>query len=1029
VTTARRIVRPPAVCLLSLGILVAAAAGAMAADSRSPIAGPVTTGRAAATGPLMLVYFEEPPLIRYAGDVEGLEATSPAARGARRLDARSPASRAYLAYLDGRQADYLDRMGRRLGRTVTPVFRYRAAANGVAVAITRAEGRLVETIPGVVRVVPDHVARLHTDRGPRWIGANEIWDGTATGGLPGTLGEGVVVGIIDSGVNMDHQSFAATGGDGYTHTNPNGAGVYMGWCDPAHPDYSASYGCNDKLIGAWDYTDAYCATSSSCSETDGPEDDNGHGSHTSSTAAGNVLTSPAISGVAPHANLIVYDSCYTASDGGGLCPFSATSAAADQALLDGVDAINYSIGGGSDPWAGDIDTFFLELVGAGTFVAASAGNDGAGTVAHLGPWVATSGASTHDRDTVSNQLVDMTGGTGAPSDMTGASRTAGYGPAPIVYAGDFANGDPDPEQCLNPFPAGTWTSDEIVLCDRGTIARVQKCANVAAGGAGGCVLANVSASADTVEADAHVIPAIHVDLADGNLLRGWLATDPQTHTATLTPAVIATDPALADIMASFSSTGPNLAFDVVKPDVTNPGVDIFAAVNSGADLPPPEFSLMSGTSMSSPHTAGSGALLAALHPDWTPAEIKSALMLTADTTVLRSDGSTPADVTDHGAGRVDLSRAGRAGLTLDETYASFLAANPATGGRPETLNLASLQHTTCVLTCSWTRTFDATTSDPTGPTWTTSFSAPSGVSMSVVPSTFGLGAGSSQSVELTIDATGATVGDTIAAEVRLTPDDGGPVLHLPVWVRVAGHNLPSEVDLVTWQATGAEPVSGLQVAEAITALTTVDYGFAEGTRTDVLLSEDPSPDNPYNNLGDVYVKTVTVPLGARRIVARTRSAEAPDVDLFMGTGATPTKGTEQCASTTATATESCSVEDPAPGTWWILVQNWAGSASQPDLIELVDGLVPGDTDGSLVTSGPPTVPAGQPFDVAVAWSLPDPGAAAGPSRFFFGAFSVAVDGVSPPVDTVFVNLELIPGLIFSDGFELGNVGAWSGASE
>ena len=120
------------------------------------------------------------------------------------------------------------------------------------------------------------------------------------------------------------------------------------------------------------------------------------------------------------------------------------------------------------------------------------------------------------------QLTDMTGGTGAPSDMTGASRTTGYGPATIVYAQDYSNGDPDPEQCLNPFPAGTWTSGEIVLCDRGTIARVLKCANVAAGGAAGCVLANVTGGTATIVPDPHVIPATHIAAADGDVLRAWL---------------------------------------------------------------------------------------------------------------------------------------------------------------------------------------------------------------------------------------------------------------------------------------------------------------------------------------------------------------------------------------------------------------------------------------------------------------------------------------------------------------------------
>ena len=279
------------------------------------------TSKVTPFGNLLIIYFEEPALARYGGDIPGLEATNPVVRGESKLDPKSEASRAYLRFLTQRQDEHVLRIEQRLGRVVEPVFRYKGAANGIAVKMTRAEGKLVEKLPGVVRVIPDSVAYLHTDRGPLFIGADQIWDGTATGGLPGTKGEGQIVGIIDSGVNMDHPSFAATGGDGFTHTNPNGSGNFLGWCDPDNPNYDVSYTCNDKLIGAWDYTDLYCANNPGvCSETDGPEDDNGHGSHTASTAAGNALLSPAISGVALHANLITYDACYTNAQRSGSVP-------------------------------------------------------------------------------------------------------------------------------------------------------------------------------------------------------------------------------------------------------------------------------------------------------------------------------------------------------------------------------------------------------------------------------------------------------------------------------------------------------------------------------------------------------------------------------------------------------------------------------------------------------------------------------------------------------------------------------------
>ena len=966
---------------------------------------------------LYIVEFSEAPLATYDGGVESLAAT----RSDTKLDSRSPESRAYLAYLDGRQAAHLAEISTKLGRSPRVAFRYRAAGNGVALALSAREARIVAELPEVTRVTPDRLLEQDTDRGPIWIGAPAIWDGTATGGEPGTQGEGVIIGVIDSGVNMDHPSFAATGGDGYIHTNPLGAGIFTGWCDPSHPDFDPSYVCNDKLIGAWDFTEAACPGIAACAESDGPEDDNGHGSHTASTAGGNVLLSPEISGVAPHANVITYDTCYTSTaTGQGLCPFTATSAAVDQAILDGVDVTNYSISGGTNPWDGDIDTFFLGAVAAGIFPAASAGNSGPGpsTLGHLGPWVATIGASTHDRVNVFNELIDMSGGAGPPADITGASRTSGYGPATIVYAGDFANGDPNPEQCLTAFPPGTWTSGEIVLCDRGAIARVLKCANVAAGGAGGCVLGNVPGSGPIV-ADAHVIPSTHVELADADALRTWLATG-SGHTATITGATIDTDPAVADIMAGFSSRGPNLSFDALKPDLTAPGSAIFAAVNSDPGLPPPEFGTISGTSMSSPHAAGSAALLRALHPTWTPAEVKSALMMSGDLTMLKENGSTPADAFDIGGGRVDLTQAGEVELVMDETHANFLAADPDLGGRPETLNLASLQSAECVVECDWTRTVSSVAAGTL--MWTVSSTTPPGLTVAASPSSFSLAAGADQAIDVTASVAGLPLDAWVFGQLELTNPGAGPDLEIPIAVRPALENMPDLVQIEAPFSSGTQALADRKAAVDITALDLQVSGLNRGTTTGVSLEEDPTNGDPYDDLNQVFTKITLVPAGARRLVAITSSAEAPDVDLFVGTGFTPSAATQVCASTTATASERCEIIDPAPGDYWILVQNWTGSGAGPDDISLIDGGVPGVDVGNFSASGPASIPAATAFDLDMSWDVPT----IAPDEIWFATLDVGTDAGSPGnLGTILVELSLGDTGIFADGFESGDTTAWS----
>ena len=545
---------------------------------------------AAASTAQYIVQLTDPPLASYRGGIVGLEATNPAARGAVELDVKSAASKAYLDYLATKQANVRSALQLAIGRAVAVPFTYRYAYNGFAAILTEQEAAAARNVSGVAEVEKEFARELQTDAGPAWIGAPGVWSGADTGGLPGTKGEGVVVGVIDTGINHDHPSFADKGGDGYDHTNPRG--TFYGLCDPV---LGVPF-CNDKLIGVWDFT----GTS--------PEDDNQHGSHTASTSAGNVLsaeiTAPTltltrnISGVAPHANLITYKACIAAG-----CLSPSLTAAIDQATADGVDVINYSIGGGpTDPWDDADSEAFLGARDAGIFVSASAGNDGpraetVGSPANS-PWLLSVGASTHNRAFV-NSLTSLSGGaTGAPADLVGKSFTAGYGPAPIVYAGDYGSAlcgegpaSPEGSAAVNPFLPGTFHG-EIVVCDRGVYGRVEKAANVAEAGAGGFVLANDEPSGDSLVGDAYPIPGVHLTYDDGLVLKGWLAQG-TGHTGTIAGTTADTSATYGDVMASFSSRGPNkTALDVLKPDVTAPGVDILAAVHTTNPLAGPEFGVL-----------------------------------------------------------------------------------------------------------------------------------------------------------------------------------------------------------------------------------------------------------------------------------------------------------------------------------------------------------------------------------------------------------------------------------------------------
>ncbi|MCD4737686.1 MAG: S8 family serine peptidase [Anaerolineae bacterium] len=946
---------------------------------------------------IYIIQLEAAPAASYRGEIAGLAATNPRVKGEVKLDTQSAASIAYVNYLQDQQAQFINALEESVTRPVEVKYQYQYVLNGMAVWLTPQEAADIAKLPGVVNVERDYMLYPTTDIGPEWIGAPGIWDGTDTGGLPGTQGEGILVGVLDTGINMDHPSFASTGDDGYTVINPLGADNYIGLCDTEPTTYT----CTSKLIGVWDYI---------------PEDgiDGDHGSHTASTTAGNVVYSPTIkaatititavkiSGVAPHANIIMYDVCN--EDG---CPNSATTAAKEQAILDGVDVINYSIGGGgANPWTDSGALGWLNVRDAGIFVATSAGNTGPGaeTMGSPGnsPWMLTVGASTHNRK-FRNALIDMTGGTAAPADIEGKSITSGYGPAEIVYAGWYTStGSANDAKCLKPFAPGTF-SGEIVVCDRGVAGRVEKGDNVLAGGAGGYVLANDQANALSLNADAHALPAVHISYSAGVTLKTWL-TSTVVQQATIAGTTLAVNDDYADIMAGFSSRGPNntaAAAGIIKPDVVAPGVDIFAATVSGI-----EYQLMGGTSMASPHAAGAGALILALHPTWTPAEVQSALMMTAWTDILKEDEATAADPFDRGAGRVDLSKAGTAGLVLDETTANFTAADPATGGDPQTLNLASFGNGLCLQQCSWTRTLSNTKSYTV--TWTAAVTGATGMTTTVTPNSFELAPNSTQVITVETDVSALPNDIWVFGQVTLEPTTAFTVpaqAHFPLAVKPSTGVLPALVEINTRRNAGSQLIEDLQALE-ITDLTIDTFGFTLATLTHKSLSEDTAHDSPYDNLTDgVFYITTTVGADAQRLVAELTASEAPDLDMFVGRdldGDGPEKSEQVCKSATGSWAEYCDItgSDLVTGTWWILVQNWDGSGSQPDDVTLATAVVAADS-GNMTVTGPTTVPEKTDFALRLYWDTPTIQA----GDLWYGAFSIGTDGASHGnIGTVPVNL-------------------------
>jgi hypothetical protein len=651
--------------------------GGFTATSLEPDSTYYAAKAVAADGTLMvpvIVKLQGDSLASYRGGVTGLEPTSPAVTGEKRLDTKSARSQAYLKHLDKKHKD-VEAAAAAAIPAAQVTGEYDVVMNAVAMTVPADRVADLAALPDVEAVYPDELLQIQTDNSPQFIGAPTAW---AQSGGQESAGEGVIVGVLDTGIWPEHPSFSDPDPSGKPYAPPPSAPSgnpracqFSGGANPG-PGFT----CNNKLIGAQRFMSTYQALIPLLpDEYTSARDDDGHGTHTSSTSAGNANVAASIfgiprgivSGVAPRAYVMMYKVC-----GAQGCYSSDSAAAVQQAILDGVNVINFSISGGNTPYSDAVELAFLDAYDAGVFVAASAGNSGPGldTTSHRGPWVTTVAASTQDRAFANNAIVTADGG--ASLSLHGASLTQGVGPAPVYVS------TTDP-LCNSPFAAGS-VAGQIVVCQRGVTGRAQKGYNVLQGGAVGMILYNNAANVTDLETDNHYLPAIHVQYTDGQALLSFISTHTNVQ-ATLTEGE--KEPAQGDVMASFSSRGgPGQSLGVSKPDITAPGVQILAG-HSPQHMAPPAgvalgpqgelFQAIAGTSMSSPHIAGSGALLKALHPDWSPGQIKSALMTTAWTQVVKEDGVTPADAFDDGSGRVDLNKAGDPGMTFDATAVDYVA--------------------------------------------------------------------------------------------------------------------------------------------------------------------------------------------------------------------------------------------------------------------------------------------------------------------------------------------------------------------
>nr|WP_306238787.1 cell wall-binding repeat-containing protein [Ornithinimicrobium sp. HY1745] len=511
----------------------------------------------------------------------------------------------------------------------------------------------------------------------------------------------------------------------------------------------------------------------------------------------------------------------------------------------------------------------------------------------------------------------------------------------------------------------------VVLCTRGSNARVEKSQEVAESGGIGMIQVN-STDAESLNADFHFVPSIHLNATDGAAVKAWVAeNDP----AVATISEQSTDPVNAPEMAGFSSFGPALAGggDLLKPDITAPGVDVAAAYHADhADPGTPTFNQISGTSMSAPHIAGLAALMKQEFPEWSPAAIKSAMMTTARDTQDSGDpiqrSGADASPLDFGAGEVVPGQSYNPGLVYDAGWDEWLgyacslgqltAPCPEEPVDPSDLNYPSISIGELAGTQTVTRTVKDVTGE--GGTYTAEVEAPEGLSVTVEPSTIEVPANGTASFEVTITSTGAEADTYHFAQLRLV--NGDTVVESPIAVQPTALAAPAEV--------GGETTDGEAAFSAVTGFEGTITAEVDGLVAAEVLPVEVTSDGPGGGAGvaDAIVP-VTVPEGTSTLRVSTFAAETDPADIDIDLYLANSEGTVIAQSAVGGSDESITLHGVDPGEYLVALDYWDGAAGATATVPTYVWTVGDAAEGNLtVTPESADATIGGSVDYTAAWS-------------------------------------------------------------
>jgi subtilisin family serine protease len=770
--------------LLALFAVVFTAAASARSDGKAAKAGSARIDLATYDAKRWIVQLDGKPLARYP---HAKRAVSYAGLKRPKIDLKASANRRYLTRLARTQKTFTGRLrkvirGARIDRT------FRVTLNGVAVRMNRAQAAKVRRMKGVRAVTPDVPYRPLMYATPAQIGAPALW---AQLGGQANAGRGVKVAVIDSGVYVTKDASGNYAGnpcfsdEGYT-------------MPPGYPKGEAAF-TNKKVIAARAYfrpSDPPAAGNGTPIQGPGGSP---HGTHTAGTVACNPNTptglgSVTISGVAPAAWLMNYRIFYpsTSSD-----PFENGNGwtveivqAIEDAVTDGADVLSNSWGSTHQntlDWPDPMVVAAESAVDAGVVGVWAQGNSGPATATGNLPSASDKVISV-GAVTKYETLIESTANVTAPTPVPASLQNMDTGPAqfgpsmvgqhigPALYVPAQAV-VPGNENGCNPYPAGSLTG-KIALIQRGVCEFGAKVFTAQQAGAIGALVYNSVAGGDALQAMGGgvfgpqvTIPSVFLRRSNGlGMIAHYNSSPPDTAMAEFfyNPH---RGPNPGDVIAGFSSRGPTQDKDL-KPDVVAPGVDVVSSGYAVGPFPAPfvGFGSASGTSMATPHVAGAAALLLQQHPSWTPAMVKSALMSTATEDVFATTArTTRAGVLAQGAGRIDLTKAGNPGLTLDQPS---LSGRHMSGGQSKTFQVRARNISGAA------DTWDVSTTETGDAATTANFNIAAGVSA------LSLGSAQSGTIPVTIEAAPTAVPGSYEGSVVLVSRANGMRLHIPVWLRV-----------------------------------------------------------------------------------------------------------------------------------------------------------------------------------------------------------------------------------------------------